>query len=124
MMMEHLPKVGEKHIKEQFASLHKSIVAGEVQRWLDGELTKLHDSNPILYHFLIERANKFAVGATMVGDPQAVAVSMALEYIILLNILNASLGDVIGLGKFTDMMTKWFNPDDLSGLNGLGKNEK
>jgi hypothetical protein len=120
MMMENLPKVAEKHVKDQFALLNKTIVAGEVQKWLDSELTSLHDKNPVLYHFVVERANKFAVGATMVGDPQAVAISMALEYVLLLNILNKSIVDTVGLSKFADMMTKWFpDNDDLQGLNGV-----
>jgi len=119
MMMENLPKIAEKHIKEQFKQLNKTIVAGEIQHWLDGELQGLHDKNPILYHFIVERANKFAVGATMVGDPHSIAVSLALEYVLLLNILNASISDVFGLTKFTDMMTKWFSNDDLKELNGL-----
>jgi hypothetical protein len=123
MMMDNLPKVAENHIKEQFKALNKHIVAGEVQKWLDTELQSLHDSNPVLYHFVTERANKFAMGALMSGDPQAVAISMALEYLILLKILNTSIGDMLGLGKFTDMMTNWFGNDELKGLNGLG-NEK
>ncbi len=122
MMMDNLPKIAEKHVKEQFKVLNQAIVAGEVQKWLDSELTSLHEKNPVLYHFITERANKFAVGATMVGDPQAVAISMALEYIILLNILSTSLADMMGLGKFTDMMTKWFpGNDELNGLSGIGK---
>lgn len=122
MMMDNIPKIAETHVKEQFKKLNQAIVAGEVQMWLDKELTGLHEKNPVLYHFITERANKFAVGATMVNDPQAVAISMALEYIILLKILNTSIGAMLGLEKFSDMMKGWFpGSDDLKGIDGIGK---
>ena len=124
MMLEHIPKIAEEQIKEQFKVLHQAIVEGEVKGWLNNELRNLHETNPILFHYIVERANKFAVGAIMVGDPSSVSVSMALEYMLLLNILNAGIGKNIGLKEFGDMMKNWFKGSDLSGLNDLGKNEK
>ena len=121
MMMEHLPKIAEEVIKEQFKVLNQHIIQGQVQDWLSGELQTLHETNPVLFHYIVERANKFAVGAMMVGDPNSVSMSMALEYVLLLNILGAGIGKTIGLKQFSDMMKDWFKGDDLKGLNDMDK---
>jgi len=124
MMLEHIPKIAEEQIKEQFNILNQAIVQGQVKGWLNSELQNLHETNPILFHYIVERANKFAMGAIMVGDPSSVSVSMALEYMLLLNILNAGISKTAGLKQFTDMMKSWLKDDDLKGLNDIGKNEK
>ena len=121
MMLEHLPKIAEEQIKEQFNILDRHIAQGQVKTWLNEELQNLHEKNPILFHYIVERAKKFAIGAIMVGDPNSASVSLALEYMLLLNILNAGIGHSIGLGKFSDMMKGWFKGDDLKGLNDIGK---
>jgi len=127
MMFEHLPKIGEAQIKDQFNILDQQIAQGRIKHWLNDELQELHEKNPILFHYIAERAQKFAVGAIMVGDPNSVSVSMALEYLLLLKIINAGIGNTIGLKQFGDMMKGWFKEgDDLKGLNDIGKdkNEK
>ena len=121
MMFEHLPKIIEEQVVEQFNILQQHIIKGQVKHWLNNELKSLQEKNPILFRYIVERANKFAVGALMVGDPNSVSVSMALEYILLLNILNAGIGKTMGLTQFTSMMKDWFKGEDLKGLNDVGK---
>lgn len=124
MMFEHLPKIGEEQIKDQFNILNQQIIQGQVKNWLNDELQELHEKNPILFHYIAERAQKFAIGAIMVGDPSSVSISMALEYLLLLKIINAGIGKTVGLTQFTDMMKDWFKGDDLKGLNDIGKDKK
>ena len=124
MMFEHLPKIGEEQIKDQFNILNQQIIQGQVKNWLNDELQELHEKNPILFHYIAERAQKFAVGAIMVGDPSSVSISMALEYLLLLKIINAGIGKTVGLTQFTNMMKDWFKGDDLKGLNDIGKDKK
>ena len=127
MTFDHIPIIGKEQITEQFEILDQLIVQGQVKNWLNEELQKLHEKNPILFHYIVERAKKFAVGAIMVGDPNSASISLALEYVLLLKILNAGISNTIGLGKFADMMKGWFKgDDDLKGLNDVGKtnNEK
>lgn len=121
MMLDNIPKIGEEQIKEQFNILNQNIAQGQVNDWLNDELENLHEKNPVLFHYIVERAKKFAIGAIMVGDPNSASISLALEYILLLNILNAGIGNSIGLGKFTDMMKGLLKNDDLKGLDNFGK---
>lgn len=122
-MLEHLPKVSEDQIKEQFKILNQAIVEGQVQQWLNTELGSLHETNPVLFHYIVERANKLAVGAMMVGDPNSISVSLALEYVLLLNILNIGIGSGIGLKEFGGMMKGWFGDTLKNNLNDIGKDD-
>ena len=123
MMLDDIPKIPEDLIKEQFEMLQSHITQGHVKDWLNGELQTLHETNPVLFHYLIERAQKFAMGAVMVGDPNSISVSLALEYILLLNILNSGIHRTIGLTDFKDMLTRWVGKDGLNGLNDLGEDK-
>jgi len=118
---DHIPKIGEEQIKEQFNMLDQLVAQGQVKNWLNEELQVLHEKNPILFHYIVERAKKFAVGAIMVGDPNSASVSLALEYMLLLNILNAGIGHTAGLKQFGDMMKGWLKGEDLKGLDDIGK---
>ena len=125
MTFDHIPKIAEDQIKEQFNMLDQRIAQGQVKNWLNEELETLHETNPILFHYIVERAKKFAIGAIMVGDPNSASVSLALEYMLLLGIINDGIGSTLGLKQFTDKMKNWFkNDDDLKGLDGIGKDEK
>lgn len=121
MVLDDIPAIPEELIKAQFEILQQRITKGEVKDWLNEELQGLHEKNPVLFHYLIERAQKFAMGAVMVGDPNSISVSLALEYILLLNILDAGIHRTIGLTDFKDMITGWFGKDGLNGLNDLEK---
>ena len=122
-MLDHIPKIAEEQIREQFEILAQQISQGQIQQWLNGQLQSLHDKNPVLFHYLVNRANTFAVGVTMVGDPNSISVSMAVEYMLLLNILNTGIGSAIGLKQFADMMKKWLKGEDLKGLNSVGEKQ-
>lgn len=122
-MLEHIPKIIEEQIKEQSKILNQMVVQGQVQHWLNDELGDLHEKNPVLFHYIVERANKFAVGVAMVGDPNSISVSLALEYLLLLNILNVGIGSSIGLKQFGDMMKGWFGDGLKNNLNDVGKGD-
>jgi len=124
MTLEHLPKIDEEQITKQLNILTEQVTKGAIKNWLNDELQNLHDKNPILFQYIVERANKFAVGAVMVGDPNSVSVSMALEYMLLLNIINAGIDSTVVLSKFTDMMGNLLKGGDLEGLEGLGDTDK
>lgn len=120
MVLKSLPKIGEEQIKEQFNILTQQLNSGEFRQWFSDGLSDLQAENPTLFKYIVERAQKFAIGAVMVGDPNSISMSMALEYLLLLNIINAGISQ----GEFSDRMTKWFKNDDLKGLNDIGKDKK
>jgi len=121
--MENLPVITDKHIREQFKALNQSITQGQVQQWLDEQLTALQTTNPTLYKFLTDRANKFAMGALAVSDPQSIAVSIALEYMLILGVINLGIGSSVTDSEFSDTMSKWFGTDGLKGLDKLDDGE-
>ncbi len=121
MMLDYLPKISEEQVKEQFDILNQYIIQGDIQHWLNKELQNLYEKNPILFRYVSERAQKFAIGAVMVGDPNSISLSMALEYILILNILGMGIDNGVGLKQFTDSMRNWFNDDDLKGLDSIGE---
>lgn len=121
MMLDYLPKISEEQVKEQFDILNQYIIQGDIQHWLNKELQNLYEKNPILFRYVSERAQKFAIGAVMVGDPNSISLSMALEYILILNILGMGIDNSVGLKQFTDSMRNWFNDDDLKGLDSIGE---
>lgn len=123
-MLEHIPKILEGQVKGQFDIVRQQINAGQLQEWLNKELENLHEKNPVLFHYIVERTKKFAMGAMMVGDPNSVSISLALEYVILLNILNTGIGSTAGLKQFGDMMKGWLKGDELDGYNEVGKEKK
>lgn len=122
-MLDNIPKIGKEQIKQQFDVLHQQIAQGQLQGWLNGQLESLHEKNPVLFHYITERAKKLAMGAMMVGDPNSISISLALEYVLLLNILNASIGSSLGLKEFGNMMKDLLKGNELKGLNELGENK-
>src|SRR3972149_5310802 len=115
--MDNIPKVTEEQVKEQFKLINDLVVGGTLTRWLDAELENLHKDNPILYNFVLERSQKFAMGAMMAHEPHSIAISFALEYVIMLKILGVSFGSILGMEKFNDMMSKWLKGDNINGLD-------
>ena len=122
MSTDNIPKIGNDNIRDTFLAFREVIAAGNVQSWIEEELQALSDENPVLHEFITDRANRFALGAAMVNDPRSVALSMAIEYMLLLKVLSSGIGTVKGLEKFSDEMQKWF-PNGLEGLDGLGEGE-
>ena len=123
--MDNIPTVTEDMVTEQFMLLSQVVSNGTLTSWLNEELEGLRTSNPVLYKFIIERSQKFAMGAMMSREPQGVAISFALEYLILLRVLGLGFGKLIGAEKFSNMMNKWLGNDNLKGLDdfdiGKGK---
>jgi len=125
-MLEHLPLIGEEQIKDETEELSKQIAKGQVTEWLTEELRNLHDKNPVLFHYIVNRANTFAVGTAMMSNAHSISVSLAMEYLLLLKIIDTGIGNTARMTQFTDMMKGWLKDEDLKGLNdvGNGKNSK
>lgn len=119
MTFEYIPKIAREVVEEQLGLLEQKAKSGQIQRWLDEMLTNLHNNNPILYHYITERSRKLAVGAMMIGDPNSLAVTLALEYLVLLNVLGQGYDKSINLQNFKNMMTNWFNNGEPNGLDKL-----
>ena len=119
-----IPKITEEQVKEQFKLINDLVVGGTLTRWLDEELEKLHNENPVLYGFIVERSHKFAMGAIMTHEPQSIAISFALEYMILLKIVGISFGKTLGLETFANNMSKWLGKNGkIEGLDEFGNDK-
>lgn len=122
--MDNIPKITEEQVREQFKLINDLVMGGTLTRWLDTELEALHNANPVLYNFILERSQKFAMGAIMAHEPHNIAISFALEYVIMLNILGIGYGKTVGLEKFSDMMSKWFKNGGIKGLDDFDGSKK
>ena len=106
--MEELPKINEAQIAKLETEMRQRIVQGTMTNWLDEQLKALANTNPILYKYVMEHSQKFAVGSMMVQDVQSIAVSITLEYILLLSIIGMSFTNSKELKNFTDFWGKFF----------------
>jgi hypothetical protein len=64
------------------------------------------------------------MGAIMSREPQFIAISLALEYIILLRVLGVGFSNSIGIEKFGNMMKGWLKGDNLKGLDDFDAKQK
>ena len=117
--MFSLPKITDTQITDQLIVLAEIVETGEVTQWIDAELVALQEENPILYEFVVDRSQKFAHGAMSVGNAQAIAISFALEYIVLLRILGVSIESAKGLENFSTMMETLFKGEKIKGYDEL-----
>ena len=117
--MLNLPQITDEQVTEQLALLSKMAESGEITQWIDAELLNLQEENPILYEFVVDRSQKFAHGAVMVNNVHAIAISFALEYIVLLKILGNSIEDAKGLEQFSKMMEGLFKGEGIKGYDKL-----
>ena len=124
MTIRKIPKITYKHITEQNKDMRQRVTSGNLTTWLDEQLRWLANNNPILYKYVTEHAQKFAMGVMMAGDPSAIAMSHALEQIQLLTLLGCGLQDVESMDKFSDMMKTWLKDNELEGLDKFGENDK
>lgn len=115
--MENIPKITQQQIIDQVEMLGATVKAGSLNRWLDEQLNTLKSENPELYEFIIRRSKTLAQGVLMVHDPYSITVSMALEYVILLNLISAGFGREAGLKQFSKLMESWLGKDGLKGLD-------
>lgn len=118
--MEELPKIKDSHITRQEEELRDMMAQGTIMPWLSEQLKSLAEENPLLYKHIMEHTQKFAMGVIMVQDPQAIAISMALEQLVLLTLLVNAYKDNKDLKRFTDFMNTVF-PSGIKGLEDLGK---
>ena len=114
--MKYLPIISEEEVAREFEILVSTIKDGDLKSWLNMELEEIKANNPSLYTFLITRAKTFAGGITKLigGDFEAIVISITLEYLMFLKVIDSSLGKQFTEKKFGDMMGKWF-PNGLKG---------
>ncbi len=122
--MDNIPKVTDEQIKAQFIILNEVVSNGTLTTWLNDELEGIRLSNPVLYKFIIERSQKFAMGALLSREPQGIAISYALETIILLRVLGVGFGNSLSIEKFGGMMKDWLKGDSLKGLDDFDEPKK
>lgn len=112
--MEEIPKITPNLIVNLDDTIKSLISRGDVTKWLDEQLGYLANNNPVLYRYVLEHTQRLAMGASMAPDPQSVALSMCLEEILLLNLINNGLKGGKDLKKFEDVWGKFF-PNGLKG---------
>lgn len=123
-MLKAIPSIEDKLLGEQTEELKEKINAGKITDWLNEELMWLSSHNPVLYKYLTDHAQKFAMGAVMVGDPHSIAMSQALEQIMLLKLIDLTLVGNEELKKFTAAMEKMLGGGKIDGLDGFGNVKK
>lgn len=119
--MFNLPPITDKQVSDQLELLSNLAESGEITQWIDAELLNLQEENPILYKFVMDRSQRFAHGAVAVGNISAIAISFALEYIVLLRILGTGIETAKGLAQFSSMMETLFKNGKIEGYDELGK---
>jgi len=118
--MEEVPKITSNNIAKHEEEVYHHLENGTIASWLSEQLSELANSNPILYQYVMEHSQKFAMGAMMIRDPQSIAISMALEQVILLNMIGASHRENIDVTKFSNLMNTWFGGKGIDGLEDMG----
>ena len=117
--MQNLPQITDEQVSAQLELLSELAASDAITQWIDAELLNLQEENPILYEFIVDRSQKFAHGAVMVNSINAIAISFALEYIVLLKILGKSIEDAKGLETFSNMMEGLFKGEKIKGYDKL-----
>lgn len=120
--MEEIPKITHNQVAQHEEEVRRRIAQGNVAQWLDEQLKKLASENPILYKYVMEHTQKFAIGASMVQEPQAIAVSLALEQLLLLTLVGDSYKSSKELKGFIDLMSNWL-PNGIKGIDKLKDSE-
>jgi len=121
MTIEEIPKISDSQVIQQNKDMRQRISSGTITQWLDEQLRSLANSNPILYKYIMEHSQKFAMGAMMVQDPQSIAMSLALEQTLLLTLIGAAYKGNKNLQDFTNLMKDWFGNGEIKGLDDLGE---
>lgn len=122
--MEEIPKITHNQIAQHEEEIRRKIAQGAIAQWLDEQLKNLASENPILYQYVMEHTQKFAIGASMVQEPQAIAVSLALEQLLLLTLIGDSYKSNKEFKHFTDLMSKAFGNSGVKGLDALKDREE
>ncbi len=121
--MEELPKITNSQIAKTTEEIQAHVDDGTLVQWLDEKLKALSKENPLLYKYLMEHTQRFAMGAVMVKDPQSIAISLTLEHLLLLSLIGDSYKENKEMANFSDLMTNWFG-DGIKGLNEFDKEEE
>lgn len=119
--MEEVPKITSDNILRHEEEVRYHMENGTITTWLEEQLSNLNNVNPILYQYIMEHSQKFAMGAvTMLRDPQSIAISMALEQVILINMIGKSHMENKEIANFSSLMNTWFGGKSIEGLNDFG----
>lgn len=118
-MIEELPPIDSSQIVQQEEMLRQRIEAGTINQWMAEQLDYLAQNNPILYEYVMDHAKKLAFGVAMM-DPRSIAMSVALEHILLLTLVGSSIKGKKELNDFVKIWGKFFP----GGFPNFGKNNK
>jgi hypothetical protein len=119
--MDNIPEFDGKLIDMEYSQLLERITSGQLMDWVNSELHAMQTKQPMLYKYITERAKLVSMGASVLNDPHSLFVSTAIETLLLLKIIDASLGKRDELGKFGNMMNTWFKGQEPEGLDTIGK---
>jgi hypothetical protein len=119
-MSDLLPKITHEQLRVMSEFLKTKNEDGTLSSWLDNELSALSSSDSDLYHYIVNRGKQFGRGAAG-APPEAISISLVLEFMVLLTILKEALSNKASLDTFTNYMTKLLKGENLNGLNGLDK---
>ena len=117
MTMENIPQLEEDWAKELVAEIDNEIASGHLDAWLDKNLIAMKETNPILYAILTKRSRNFAFGAYSLAktggeDVDAIVggimLSMAVEHVLLLRLLDKGFKAKAEMEAFEKMMKKWW----------------
>jgi hypothetical protein len=122
--MKDLPKVNLRAIIEQNEQMKKMVQDGSITGWLDSQLRELSQNNGDLYKFVIDHAQKFAMSVGMSQDTNQIALSQALESVMLLKLICGGLEIRQNLVDFEQRMQKLLKGENLEGLDDFGKGKK
>ena len=100
--MEELPKISENQVLSLDDSIKQLLTGRDITKWLDAELTELANINPVLYKRVMDHSQRLAAGAMMSPDVQSVALSLCLDSILLLKLINEGLKGKKKLKEFED----------------------
>jgi len=119
--MEEIPKITDIQLAKHNEEVNQMVKDGVLVDWLNDQLKSLAQDNPLLYKHIMEHTQKFSMGAVMVQDPHAIAISLALEQLILLMLVGNCYKENKDLKSFSDLMSNWFS-GGIEGLDDI-KNE-
>jgi hypothetical protein len=91
--MNNLPKVHRKVVIDTNNDVRNAIKRGVVLKWINDVMEEMQKNNPVLFQYLKEQSMRFSLGITMAqGDVNAIAMSHLISDVVLLKIIDKSVG--------------------------------
>lgn len=123
-MFENLPKVKKAWVDEHALEMQKKI-AVDTPAWLNETLGSLSNENKDLYDYVTTRSRILSnaviarANATQNIDPFSLSVSIGIELIMLLHLLNLSFDKEGVLKSLDEKLTNLFGKDKIKGYDDL-----